>query len=376
MEAMKKTLFGTTALVTAGLLASSGAHAEGGIKLGLGGYMNNYFGIGSSDPDDGTDYAPTGLYSDGEVHFTGEFTADNGLTFGANIQLEAFGNTGDTIDEDFGYIEGSFGRFQFGSENTAAYLMHYSAPSVGAPINSGWVTSFIPIPTGHNAGFRTTGLSTYIDLGNDENTLTYFTPRMFGFQIGVSYQPALAFNGNGQDFPVYANENTQYNNGIAVGLNFVETFGSVDVAVSGSYARAEAPDAPVGGLSADDIQQFTFGTTIGFAGFSIGGSYANEIDGRITAAGVSTEGHSYDLGVTYSTGPWTFGAAYIHGEIEGVIATTDEDELDAIRAGVEYAVGPGVTASVSGMWADWDDEGPGGNDNDGVALITGITFGF
>jgi len=371
---MKKTLFGTTALVTAGLLASSGAHAEGGIKLGLGGYMNNYFGIGDSDPDDGTDYAPTGLFSDGEVHFTGEFTADNGISFGANIQLEAFGNTGDTIDEDFGYIEGSFGRFQFGSENTAAYLMHYASPSVGAPINSGWVTSFVPIPSGHNAGFRTTGLSTFIDLGNDENVLTYFTPRMFGFQVGVTYAPAVVFTGDGKNFPVYANEDTEYNNGIALGVNFVESFGSVDVAVAGGYRHAEAPDNPIGGINADDIQQLTVGANIGFAGFTIGGSYANETDGRVTAAGVSTEGHSYDLGVTYNTGPWTFGAAYIHGEVEGLIANGDEDEMDALRAAVEYAVAPGVTASVSGMWADWDEET--GNDNDGLAGIVGVTFGF
>jgi predicted porin len=375
MEAMKKTLFGTTALVTAGLLASSGAHAEDGIKLGLGGYMNNYFGVGSSDPDDGTDYAPTGIYSDGEIHFLGSFTADNGITFGANVQLEAFGDTGDTIDEDFGYIEGGFGRVLFGSENTAAYLMHYAAPSVGAPINSGWVTSFVPQPSGHNAGFRTTGLSTFIDIGNDENVLTYFTPRMFGFQVGVTYAPAVVFTGNGKDFPVYANEDTEYNNGLAVGVNFVESFGSVDLAVSGGWRHASAPDAAVGAdPSPPDMNQVSIGANIGFGGFTIGGSYANELDGRVTAAGVSTEGQSYDIGLSYNTGPWTVGAAYIHGEVAGLRANSDDDEMDAIRAAVEYAVGPGVTASVSGMYADWDEET--GNDNNGIAGIAGITFGF
>jgi len=371
---MKKTLFGTTALVTAGVLASSGAQAQ--IELGLGGYMNNFFVVGDSDPDAaGIDYTPTGLYSDGEVWFSGEFTADNGLSFGANIQLEAFGNTADTIDEDFGYIEGGFGRFQFGSENTAAYLMQYSSPSVGVPINSGWVTSFVPIPAGHNAGFRTTGLSTYIDIGNDENVLTYFTPRFFGFQIGATYAPAVVFTGDGQNFPVFANENTQFNNGIAVGVNFVESFGSVDVAVAGGYRRAEAPDNPIGGRNADDIEQISFGANLGFAGFTIGGSYANEYEGRITAAGVSTEGESYDIGVAYSTGPWSFGVAYIHGEVEGAIATSGEDEMDAARIGVEYAVAPGVTASVSGLWADWDEEGTN-TDNDGFAGAVGVNFGF
>ena len=368
---MKKTLFGTTALVTAGVLASSAAQAQ--IELGLGGYMNNYFAIGDSDPDDGTDYAPTGLFSDGEVWFLGEFTADNGLTFGANIQLESF-TTGDQIDENFGYMEGGFGRLQFGSENTAAYLMHFAAPSVGAPVNSGWVTSFIPQPAGHTAGFRTPGLSTFIDTGNDENTLTYFTPRFLGFQLGASYQAAVVFTGEGQNFPVFANEDTQYNNGISVGVNFVETFGSVDLAVAGGYRRAEAPDGPIGGRNADDMEQVSVGVNIGFAGFTLGGSYANELEGRLTAAGVSSEGESYDIGVSYGTGPWEFGALYFHGEVDGSVAVAGDNEMDTLQGAIGYAVAPGVTASVTGMYTEWDTET--GNDNDGFAGIVGINFGF
>ena len=369
---MKKTLFGTTALVTAGVLASSAAQAQ--IELGLGGYMNNYFAIGDSDPDDGTDYAPTGLFSDGEVWFLGEFTADNGLSFGANIQLESFGGTADQIDENFGYIEGGFGRFQFGSENTAAYLMHFAAPSVGAPVNSGWVTSFIPQPTGHTAGFRGPGLSTFIDTGNDENVLTYFTPRFFGFQLGASYQAAVVFTGEGLNAPVFANENTQYNNGVSVGVNFVESFGSVDVAVSGGYRRAEAPDGLIGGRNADDMEQLSFGANIGFVGVTIGGSYAAETEGRLTAAGISSEGESYDIGVSYGTGPWTFGALYFHGDVDGLVTVGGENEMDTLQGAIGYAVAPGVTASVTGMYTEWDTET--GNDNDGFAGIIGINFGF
>jgi hypothetical protein len=421
---MKRHLLTTTALVTAGVLASTVAHAEEGIKLGLGGYMNNYLGFGDADSD-GNDFAETTMYSDGEVWFTGETTLDNGLTFGANVQLESF-RSGDQIDENFGYMEGGFGRLQFGSENTASYLMQYSAPNVGAPINSGWVTVFIPQPGGHSAGFRTPGLSTYIDIGNDENTLTYFTPRLFGFQVGVSYQAAVVFTGEGLNNP--ADPDTQYHHGFAVGVNFVESFGGVDVALAGGYRRAEAPDngtitainptgiATTNGvgtkvftIDVPDMQQVSGGINIGFAGVTIGGSVAAEIDGRVTAtttafnttthagfgAGLpgpfpantfaaatntftsganSTEGWSWDAGISYGTGPWTFGAAYIHGEVEGSVTNGDQDTLDAFQAGVEYAVGPGITASLTGMYADWQEEG--GGDNAGYVGIAGVSFGF
>ena len=190
---MKKTLFGTTALIAASIAMSGTAAAQndGGIELGVGGYMNNFFAVGDVEADVPTgntesngDYNETGHFSDGEIHFTGEYTLDNGLTVGAQVELEAFAS-GDQIDENYAYLEGSFGRVQLGSENTAAYLMQYAAPNVGVPVNSGWVTSFVAPAAGYNSSvFRHPGGSTFGDFGNDENTVTYFTPRFAGFQVG------------------------------------------------------------------------------------------------------------------------------------------------------------------------------------------------
>ena len=48
--------------------------------------------------------------------------------------------------------------------------------------------------------------------------------------------------------------------------------------------------------------------------------------------------------------------------------------MQAINGGVEYAVGPGITASLSGMWGEWDSED--GADNRGAVGVAGINFGF
>jgi hypothetical protein len=89
---MKKALFGSTALVAAGAMAATSAVAEEGIKLGLGGYYNTFFWVGDYDEDGGDprDLGSTGLFADGEVHFKGKTTLDNGITFGVQIELEAF----------------------------------------------------------------------------------------------------------------------------------------------------------------------------------------------------------------------------------------------------------------------------------------------
>ena len=362
---MKKVLYGTTALAAAGAMAATPAAAEEGVKLGIGGYYNTFFWVGDYDESSNDDrrFTETGLFADGEVHFKGSTTLDNGITFGVQVELEAF-QSGDQIDENYAFVEGSFGRLVIGGENTAAYMMQYAAPNVGTPINSGWITSFVPVPPGATTGFRTPALSTYVDLANDDHALNYFSPRFSGFQVGASFVPAATVNGEGKNFPVQADKETESHNLFAVGANFVESFGEVDVAVAGGYRRAEA--AKTSGNS--DPEQYSAGLNLGFAGFTVGGSFALEDSDR------ATDGWGADVGVSYSTGPWSVGVTGFHSEVDGAPGNGGEDELDSIEGGVSYAIGPGITGSFSVMYAKW--EPANGEDADGIGGILGLKIGF
>ena len=390
---MKKVLYGSSALVAAGAMAAAPAAAEEGVKLGLGGYYNTFFWIGDYDENssDPRDLGTTGLYNEGEVHFKGSTTLDNGITFGVQIELEVNGS-GDRIDEHYAFISGSFGRLVIGDENSVAYMMQYGAPNAGVLVNSGWITVFVPPPqatggtttmgsvttssggviTGtltttvtlvsspSTATFRAPSLSTYVDLGNDDSGLMYYSPRFSGFQVGVSYAPVAQIDGEGKNFPVQADKNTENHDLMAVGANFVESFGGFDVAVAGGYRRAEAS-------SGTDPEQWSAGLNLGFAGFTVGGSFAIEDSAR------SNDGWSADVGATYGTGPWTVGVTAFHSEVEGT-AGGGEDELDAITGGVQYAVGPGITATAALLYAEWDEEA--GNDADGFGGMFGMKIGF
>ncbi len=376
---MKKVLYGTTALVAAGVLGAGSAAADG-ISIGVGGYMNTYFSVGNIDEQSGSarDYNSTGIFSDGEIHFKGEYKHDNGITFGVNVQLEDFGtaNTGDTIDEKYIEVKGDFGRIVAGSENSAAYIMHYAAPSVGLPITSGWVTAFIPTPAGMAGIFRSPTGSTYLDFGNDENVITYYTPRFAGFQIGVTYAPSVVGNGDGKDFPVEADINTEYYNGFGVGANFVEDFNGFGVAISAGYRRATVSDT-LDAAGYDDYQAISFGANLSFAGFTVGGSYANELDGKAATIGGkpgSTEGDAWDVGVSYGWGPWAVGVTWFEGQTEGQFADPGEIGLSAIQGGVSYQVGPGISARGGVMWGEWNTEL--GSTQSGVVGAVGLSFSF
>ena len=97
---MRKVLYGSTALVAAGTLAATPAVAEEGISLGVGGYWNSFFAFGdySEGDSDPRDLGNTGIFNEGEVHFKGKTTLDNGITFGVQIELEGF-QSGDQIVE-------------------------------------------------------------------------------------------------------------------------------------------------------------------------------------------------------------------------------------------------------------------------------------
>jgi predicted porin len=381
---------GSTTLFAVGAVAISSAAAEEGVTLGLGGYYNTFFWVGDNDEDGGDprDLGATGLFSDGEVHFKGKTTLDNGLTFGVQIELEAF-QSDDQIDENYAFIEGSFGRLVVGGKNVAAFSMQYASPFIGVPLNTGWITSFVPPPEAtatttlgatENGGvvaltttnttttiavttsFRTPALSTYLDLSNDDHVLTYFSPRFSGFQVGVSYVPAATDNGEGKNFPVQADENSELHDLVSVGVNFVESFGGFDVAVAAGYNRASDDTAGV-----DDPEQYSAGVNIGLSGFTLGGSVGVEDSDR------ATDGVAWDVGASYSLGPWAVGATYFTSEVEGD-AGGGEDELQAMQLGVSYAVGPGITASANTLWAEWD--GEAGEDATGIGGILGMNIGF
>jgi len=373
----KQILLGTTALMVGAMVAPSIAAAEEPLRLDVRGYKNEFFGIGDANDSAGTDYGNTNLFNDGEIHFRGSTDLDNGLTVGVQVELEAF-QSGDQIDESYAFIQGDFGKIVAGNENLANYNTFWgvTAPSVGVPLNSGWITVFVPGVPGGGFGaagtFRTTLLTTNIDIGNDENTISYYSPRFAGFQFTGGYAPAVADSGSGQ--AGQANQGTQYYDAFGVGFNFSNSFNGIDIGAAAGYNRGSA-DSARSALGVDDFQQVKVGAKIGVAGFTVAGSYANAIDGKTNAANTLTnEGQAYDVGASYSTGPWGASLTYFHGETEDTIAVSGNDETDSVVGAVSYALGPGITTSLSVLYGKFEDEA--GADSDATVGILGIAISF
>lgn len=364
---MKKLLLGTTALAAAGLAAGPAmAQDYGQISLSVGGYYQNFLSVVAQDDDTTApdrEFNPVNVRHEGEIHFKGETTLDNGLVVGFQAQLEAI-TQGDQMDETYLYFSGGWGRLVMGSENSAPYLMAYAAPYAGLGVNSPNFFLFSPLAAN---GAPTSG---YLNFASDANKITYFTPRFGGFQLGVSYTPNVdAPGGNRQTFGLNTDEDAgDYNHVIGAGVNFVESFNSVDIAIfaGAEWANLEMDTA---GNAYDDFESYQGGLNIGFAGFTVGGSVHYNNQGFDVN---SDDTWFYDVGATYSTGPWTVGVTYSHSEYEE--SGAEDDDRDLVEVGASYALSPGVTitGAVQYMHGEVNDE----NDTSGFGGAIGTKLSF
>jgi predicted porin len=369
----KKILMGSTALAALGLLAVPASAQDGKIALSVGGYYQNFVTFVDQD-DDALDPLATGfgdefhevnVRHEGEIHFAGETTLDNGLTVGFQAQLEAI-TQGDQMDETFMYFEGGWGRLLLGSENSAPYLMAYASPSAGLGLNSPNFYIFSPAGAAGTAG--------YLNLASDANKITYFTPRFGGFQLGVSYTPNIdSRGGNRQAF----NLNTDNDEGdlsgvIGVGANFVESFDGIDVAVSGGYEYADNEAAETGGGATfgatEDYDSWSVGANVGYAGFTVGGSY-NKSDNGVSQGDATF----WDAGVSYGTGPWAVSFTYANSEQENGAGAGD-DERDQYEVGATYKLSPGVSVVGSLQYFDENNDSTVDIDGWGAAVGTKLSF--
>ncbi|MBT4489396.1 MAG: porin [Rhodospirillaceae bacterium] len=387
---MKKLLYGTTALVAAGMI-TGGAQAADKIKVGIGGYFYAFLAVGSDDDsaatatraaEPGNNRRSHRITREGEIIFTGKTTLDNGIQFGVQVQLEAE-QCGDQIDETFMWASGSFGRVNVGSENSAAYAMHYTSPAA-----SHWSNGLnSPGNRNFNVGGNSASIpNTNPNMTSDSEKITYFTPRMAGFQLGASYTPENCEEANGGNctgtYGGFQGDNTTGTQSevIELGANYSGKIGGASIGISASWGEADVEGTSAANLAAgnDDREEWSLGAKASMNGFSVGAAYYEDNNGTSVA---NSDDQSWTVGLRYATGPWGFGIQYANFENEsGVTAAgvpNGNDELDAVEIGGSYDIGPGIKMLAGIQFVDLDDNAnSGANENDATVVFFGTFLSF
>jgi predicted porin len=397
---MKKHLLATTAMVAAGIFASQGALAEAGpIQIKVGGFHEQWVGFIAQDADTDVSGAPeqyaTDLdtQADTEIHFTGSTTLDNGLTFGVNVQLESE-TSADQIDESYLFMRGSFGELLLGSENGAAYAMHYGADNdMGYSLEDG-DTGYYWFTGGTSATLHS---SRMVTIDNDSNKIRWISPRFEGFQIGLGYAPEGRQDTDGRVPNEVANDGLggAYEGIFSGAVNYRQDFDGVNVGLSASGIFVsdnndiglQAGDRAAG-LSQDDVWGVALGLRVSSGGFTgtLGYNHQNGQQPLYTntpAGYVAPLTESIDViaaGLSYEDGPMgvSLTGAYAWTEAANTGDPTRDRDIKqlVLQLGAKYVLGPGVEARGTATYAQSEDALGQGQDYTGFGVVGGLVLKF
>ena len=278
----------------------------------------------------------------------------------------AVGSSGNP--EDLGMIE-------IGAGSSTAYPTRFAPSSVGPPLDSGWIDDFMLSDgaAGASPALSDSPLPSNPDRGAEQEAVSYFTPRFSGLQFGATYTPPRPTAGANAEAALRSGQDSGPGSDIALGVNYLDSFWGVDVALTGGYRSAALPGAGTLDIELSDedasLQRYSVGTSIGFSGLRLGGSFARDLgDGPVSV-------QSWDAGVSYASGPWTIGVDYLRSAfIDTRGPGTDDEELHAVQAGLTYSVGPGIVASFNVLHSSREDRE--GNANSGTLGILGFSYNF
>ncbi len=380
---MKKFLLGTTGLVGAAVLFSSAASAGETPKVTVGGFIDFQAGIMSDDLD--AAQRGYGFRNDTEVNISVDGKTDSGLGYGAVIDLEAdvtadADNQGLNASRTYIYLDGNWGRFELGSNNTAIEALKVDASNIArgsGGIHGGWwyfanhPSAFAPagtslpyitsaaLPMDHGSMFVAGGETT-----DNTTKITYYSPRFSGFQLGVSYSPDGTDRGQTL---TRTDAGFGFGDIFDVGVNYENQWDEISfsAALTGEWGDSDTS-------AVEDIGAWNIGAALGYMGFQVAASYGDWDDSMMPSAS-NGDSDYWTLGAAYDFGQFGASVTYLDSNVE--VGTAD-NEFDNIVIGADYELAPGLTPYVEASFYDFEANGTGVGDNDGSVFILGTLLSF
>ena len=362
---MKNQLLAGTALVTAAVFAAGGATAQDKMKtmkpsISVNGYFESVVG-GTLNEDikhivtgvDGNnklkkstnrakDASALDVKTDAEIHFNGSATLDSGLKIHARVELEGMEEhaDGDTIDEYFIAVSGSFGQIVLGGTEAAPTKMlgGFSgsfATGVGESLAFD-LADWVPSAGGHFSTLQHARLTTNNGGSDDSEKLTYISPNFGGFQIGMSYVPRSA----NDDDNARVNAEAERHDGLAGAVSYSGKFGEVGIGGGAGYMAMQGCNDCT--ENKEDLSGWVVAGRLDF-----GGGFRTAIAYKRTEDAKADRGYVVDAGVRYVAGANQFSFVGSYGELEESTAAHT-----SLLGSYARSLGPGVKLHVNLVYVD------------------------
>lgn len=341
------------AALGAGVFSTSAQSAEA-ITLSVGGYTNQYFFVADQDEAAGENYNAAGLFSDTRVEFQGRTILDNGIVIRAYARLLA--EAGVQRNSDEVYIEAvtSLGRIRAGEKSGV------NTSTIGDPVPQAFLSVYDEVVG--DALVPRTGVVlrdafTFRRFTGNSLGLTYQSPQIYGFTVGVSYHPSPT-SGEG---PI--NNTLVPNNAVDVTAGYNGYFSGGSYRLAAGYFRSSANASGINGYEAWNVSA---GLTYG--GWEFAGAYMDALPstgGRETA---------WTVGAFYGIGPFQLSADFRSAKKKTALPALIDERIDRATLQTAYKVSPGIMLGLAGFYAEQEDSF--GVSWNGGGALGGVTVEF
>ncbi len=238
----------------------------------------------------------------------------------------------------------------------------------------------------------------------DASKISYYTPRIAGWQLGASFTPDTGNNGTSSS--ISGDNSGDIKQAISYGVNYSDNLGNVGFAISatgesGRFEQGSNATTKRNSLQAYDLGFMatylgaTFGVSYGSWGKSLQpktGIYSCDYDATATIANQDcTAGSGFSKAAYY-----TAGAAYQFGPIATSLTYLDskfqENTYNALSFGVDYRMAKGLMPYLEVTKYDFESNQPKASDitdqsavsnnqrqlkdNNGYVALVGLLFSF
>jgi hypothetical protein len=319
------------------------------------------------------------FFNDTEVHVKFRQVSDAGFAYGAVIELEADVTAADddeglNADKTYLFFESNLGRVEAGAVDDAQARMNVD-PSNFARATGGTHgkyndvirfpadphghthTGGSPFALGHDDFIHHPSLPLHHQHGatEDANKISYYSPRVKGFQFGGSFIPDTGDSGTAAGF-TGKNGHSDYSNAFAGGLHYLAEIGKVGIAAS---ITGEHGEAEVAGH--ENLDAYAVGTNLTYAGFNLGASYGDWGTSLSHTSPTLKDSRYVSLGAGYTQGAWGTSITYLQSQFHS-------NKAKVTSLGVDYALAPGLTPYAEVTFADLERKTPASTNN-ATALI-------
>lgn len=315
---------------------------------------------GANQPDF-TGLDESGVTGAASVYANLSRTYDTGMVLSLKSVFEVFHDklSGDNYGSDFvqkvyGVVQTGLGRAEIGMTDGAAYSLAVTGPVVDGvtSLDNPNATFFLDPATGR-AFIDLFTINTAVEPTYNFAKISYYTPRLFGVQIGASFTPS-----EGKEVIPFFNGGPRVPNrqrGMwEVAVSYQGSSGRLSYGLSGTIAVGHAVDKTPGhhGLTdwafgAQGDYDLTDDMKLSFGGaYRQTNQYAFDLNNALAVGGT----RALHFGTTLTKGEWIVGGEYASGSADGSLGLPTLG-VHGAEASIGYTINTNM--QITGGWQQW-----------------------